>query len=164
MLPPDIYDLARQVILAYGEHKKKIVTAESCTGGLIGAALTQIPGSSIVVERGFITYSNDSKTEVLAVMPETLRAFGAVSQQVAELMAQGALEFSLADVAISVTGVAGPNGGTADKPVGLVYLGLATRAGAIFHYKCNFKGDRGDIRAQTVREALKLLLSAAVPS
>ncbi|MFY9288847.1 MAG: CinA family protein [Alphaproteobacteria bacterium] len=161
MFPPDIYDLSRQVINAYGEQKQKIVTAESCTGGLLTAALTQIPGSSAVLERGFITYSNDAKTEVLAVMPEPLEIYGAVSEPVAEAMAQGALEFSHADVAIAITGIAGPGGATMSKPVGLVYLGLAKRSGALFHLACNFKGDRDDIRMQAVREALKMLLSMA---
>lgn len=160
MLPPDIHDLAQKVIGIYTEQKKKIVTAESCTGGLIAAALTEIPGSSAVVERGFVSYSNESKMEVLAVMPDMVTSFGAVSEQVAEEMAKGALEFSHADIAVSATGIAGPTGGTPDKPIGLVYIGIATRTGAIFHYRCNFKGDRSDIRMQTVKEALKLLMSA----
>ena|ERR1700722_3212688 len=158
MLAPDIHDLARNVIELYTTSKRKIVTAESCTGGLIAATLTEIPGSSVVVERGFVTYSNESKTEVLGIMPELLEDFGAVSAQVAEAMAQGALIFSRADVAVSVTGIAGPGGGSATKPIGLVYVGLANRMGAAFHYQCNFKGDRDDVRAQAVREALKLLM------
>lgn len=160
MFPPDTHDLAQQVITTYTEQKKKIVTAESCTGGLIAAALTEIPGASAVVDRGFVTYTNEAKLEVLAVMPDTLANFGAVSEQVAEDMAKGALEFSHADIAVSATGIAGPSGATPDKPVGLVYLGLATRSGAVFHYKCNFKGDRSDVRMQAVKEALKLLMSA----
>lgn len=161
MLPPDIHDLARKIVETYSTEGRKIVTAESCTGGLVAAALTGIPGSSRVVERGFVTYSNDAKTEVLGVMPELLMEFGAVSQQTAEAMAIGALEFSRADVAVSITGIAGPTGATPGKPVGLVYLGLANRSGAIFHYSCHFKGDRDDIRLQAVREALKVLMSMA---
>jgi nicotinamide-nucleotide amidase len=161
MLPPDLHDLARQVIDAYREHKRRIVTAESCTGGLITSVLTEIPGSSTVVERGFVTYSNDAKIEVLGVMPDMLEDYGAVSKQTAEAMARGALEFSRADIAVSVTGIAGPDGGTLDKPIGLVYIGLASRAGATFHYQCQFKGERDDIRHDAVREALKLLLSSA---
>ena len=146
MFPAAIHDLARNVIDNYGAQGRKIVTAESCTGGLIGGALTQISGSSAVVERGFITYSNNAKTEVLGVMPETLEKYGAVSGEVAEAMAKGALEFSLADTAISVTGIAGPTGGTSAKPVGLVYIGLATRDGVLFHVMNQFSGDRDDVR------------------
>lgn len=161
MFPADIHDLARKVIETYTLQMRKIVTAESCTGGLIAASLTQISGSSAVIERGFVTYSNDAKIEVLGVMPDVLDAYGAVDNKVAEAMAQGALEFSHADVAISVTGIAGPTGATPTKPVGLVYFGLATRLGALFHYKTHYNGDRDDIRMQAVREALRLLHSIA---
>lgn len=157
LLPPDIEQLAQKIISGYAAEKKKIVTAESCTGGLIGAALTSISGSSDVVERGFITYSNDAKVEVLGVMPDYLEMHGAVSREVAEAMATGALEFSLADVAVSVTGIAGPTGGTPSKPVGLVYIGFATRSGALFHTKCEFKGNRESVRLQAVKEALTML-------
>jgi nicotinamide-nucleotide amidase len=159
MLRADIHDLARQVITSYAAQQQKVVTAESCTGGLIAAALTEIPGSSDVVERGFVSYSNDAKIEVLGVHPDALESYGAVSAQVAEAMAHGALEFSRADVAVSVTGIAGPGGGSLNKPVGLVFFGIATRTGALFHLQCQFKGDRDDIRTESVRAALKLLLS-----
>ena len=138
----------------------RIATAESCTGGMVAGALTEIPGSSAVFERGFITYSNDAKVELLGVLPDLLAQEGAVSGEVAEAMATGALEYSLADLAISVTGIAGPDGGTEIKPVGLVYIGLATKAGALFHCKCHFRGSRDEVREQTVHEALRLLLSA----
>jgi nicotinamide-nucleotide amidase len=164
MFAPMIHDLARQIVETYTARQLKIVTAESCTGGLLAAALTEIPGSSAVVERGFITYSNDAKVELVAVPPELIEQFGAVSAEVAEAMATGALEFSLADVAVSATGIAGPGGATPTKSVGLVYLGFATRSGAAFHYACNFKGDRGDIRRQTVHEALQMLLSLQIDS
>ena len=157
MFPTNIHDLAQKVIAAYTQQNRRIVTAESCTGGLIGAALTSISGSSAVVERGFITYSNDAKTEVLGIMSDTIIDYGAVSGEVAELMAKGALEFSLADVAVSCTGVAGPTGGTPSKPVGLVYIGIATRDGALFHVMNEFKGERDAVRAQSVAEALRLL-------
>lgn len=159
MFSPVIYDLAAKVIAAYQRKGRRLVTAESCTGGLVTAALTEISGSSQVVERGFITYSNDAKTEVLAVMPHTLEEFGAVSEPVAEAMAKGALEFSQADVALSVTGIAGPTGGTMMKPVGLVIFGLATREGALFHSQSTFNGDRTNVRHEAVKEALSLLLS-----
>jgi nicotinamide-nucleotide amidase len=164
MFPADIHDLARKTIETYASAKKRIVTAESCTGGLIAAALTEIPGASDVVERGFITYSNDAKIDLLGVLPEFLEQHGAVSAEVAEAMAQGALEYSLADVAVSVTGIAGPTGGMPAKPVGLVYIGLATRSGVLFHLKCQFKGDRSDIREQAVAEALRIVSSQASDS
>lgn len=161
MSTPEIHALAEKTISIYTAKKLKIVTAESCTGGLIAGALTGIPGSSQVVERGFVTYSNDAKTEVLGVMPEILGQFGAVSERTAEEMAKGALEFSQADIAVSATGIAGPDGGSDNKPVGLVYFGLATRKNFLMHYKCIFGGNREDVRRQAVAEALKLLLSIA---
>lgn len=161
MFPPEIHDLARKVIESYGAQQRTIAVVESCTGGLVGAALTQVPGASAVFERGFVTYSDDAKTELLGVRPETLKNYGAVSEPAAEEMAGGALKFSRAETSISVTGIAGPTGATPDKPVGLVCFGLARRAGTVFHVKCQFKGDRDDIRMQAVREALKLLFSAA---
>lgn len=157
--PAEIEELAYNVVTAYARKGKKIVTAESCTGGLIAGALTAIPGSSDVFERGFATYSYDSKSDVLGVLPETIKMCGAVSTQVAEAMAKGALEYSLADCAISVTGIAGPGGGTDQKPVGLVYFGLATKEGSLFHVQGNFSGDRNQVREQTVIEGLKILLS-----
>ena len=159
MLSAALHDLAQKVVTAYAAQNQKIVTAESCTGGLIAAALTSISGASSVLERGFVTYSNDAKLEILGVMPDILAQFGAVSAESAAAMAQGALEFSHADVAIATTGIAGPTGDTSGKPIGLVYLGLATRDGIALHYRCQFNGDRDDIRDQTTREALTLLLS-----
>lgn len=153
----DIYALAEKVIHSYTAKKRRLVTAESCTGGLIAAALTEIPGASAVLERGYVAYSNDAKVEVLGILPETVQLAGAVSADIAEEMAQGALEFSLADIGISITGIAGPDGGTAVKPVGLVYFGLVSRFGARMHYRCEFKGDRSAIRLQAVAEALRLL-------
>jgi len=157
MFPPDIHDLARKLIESCTAQKRKIATAESCTGGLIAAALTEIAGASDVFERGFITYSNEAKIELLGVDAALLQREGAVSAEAAEAMATGALQRAKADIAISATGIAGPGGGTPAKPVGLVYIGLATRDGAVFHYKCLFKGDRDDVRMQAVREALKLM-------
>jgi nicotinamide-nucleotide amidase len=160
MFPQEIRDLTQRIIALHTKEKRRIVTAESCTGGMIGAALTGVPGSSNVFERGFIAYSNDSKIDLLGVLPDVLETFGAVSANVAEAMAEGALTYSLADVSVSVTGIAGPGGATPDKPVGLVYLGLATRDGARFHYRCEFRGNRDAVRLQATHEALKLLLSA----
>lgn len=159
MFSPDIQNLASKVIATYTATGRKIVTAESCTGGLIAGALTEIPGSSAVVERGFVTYSNEAKTEVLGVMPEMIEQFGAVSSRVAEEMAKGALDFSRADIAVAVTGIAGPDGGSLEKPVGLVFFGLASRKGALMHYQCRFFGSRDEVRRQAVEEGLKLVLS-----
>ncbi|MDD3370265.1 MAG: CinA family protein [Alphaproteobacteria bacterium] len=161
MLPSQIHDYAKQLITSFTQKNLRIVTAESCTGGLIAAALTDVPGASAVVERGFVTYSNEAKVDVLGVLPEILNRYGAVSKQVAEEMAQGALAFSHADVAVSVTGIAGPDGGTDKKPVGLVFFGLATKQGALMHYKCQFSGNRDEIRLQAVAEALRLVLPVA---
>ncbi len=159
MFPPAIIALAQKIISTYTNEKRKIVTAESCTGGLLSGALTAIPGSSAVVERGYVTYSNEAKTECLGVTVLALDKCGAVSAQVSEQMAQGALKASLADVAISVTGIAGSGSDDTDKLVGLVYFGLATREGALMHYRCQFSGDRAAVRTQAVAEALTLLLT-----
>ena len=135
----------------------KIATAESCTGGLIAGLLTEIPGSSDVVERGFVTYSNDAKEEMLAVSRDLLIAHGAVSEPVARAMVQGALEHSNADIAVAVTGIAGPGGGSDDKPVGLVHI-AAARSGTLVHRECRF-GDIGrtGVRLASVEVALELL-------
>lgn len=135
-----------------------ICTAESCTGGLVTSRLTDIPGSSDVVDRGFVTYSNDAKTEMLGVDPRLIASHGAVSREVARLMAQGALMRSNADVAVSITGVAGP-GGTLRKPAGLVHFALAVRGGQTLTQVKRF-GDRGrdTVRQLAVQTALTLLL------
>ncbi|HEX4160752.1 MAG TPA: CinA family protein [Rhizomicrobium sp.] len=137
----------------------RIATAESCTGGLIGALLTEIPGSSDVFERGFITYSNAAKTGMLGVPNELIGEWGAVSEPIARRMAEGALEHSSAQIAVAVTGIAGPGGGTAEKPVGLVHIAAARKGAGTLHEKHLF-GDigRSPIRMATVEAALKLLL------
>lgn len=137
----------------------KIATAESCTGGLIAASLTDIPGSSDVFERGFVTYSNESKTELLGIPASLIAEHGAVSEQVARAMSEGALAHSPADVAIAVTGIAGPGGGTAEKPVGLVYIAAAKRGGGQSVQRHLFDGDRESVRLSTVRAALAMALS-----
>lgn len=139
----------------------RLATAESCTGGLIAAALTHVAGSSDVLDRGFVTYSNDAKSELLGVPAELIVACGAVSEPVARRMAQGALERSSADIAVSVTGVAGPGGGSAEKPVGTVWFGLARRGGTERTERLVFDGDRGAVRLATVRHAFTLILRAA---
>ena len=140
----------------------KIVTAESCTGGLVAALLTEIPGSSAVMERGFVTYSNAAKQECLGVPADTIRTHGAVSEETARAMAEGALNASHADIAISITGVAGPDGGTPEKPVGLVWFACARRGGATAARSHRF-GDpgRGSVRLASVGAALAFLEAAA---
>ena len=139
-------------------HGVTLATAESCTGGLVAAALTAIPGSSSVVERGFVTYSNQAKTEMLGVPEEMIEAHGAVSAQVARVMAEGALANSRADISLSVTGIAGPDGGTATKPVGTVHIAAAQRGALTLHRACLFPGDRDAVREQSALAAMDLLM------
>lgn len=158
MFPSDIEALARQVIEAGTERGLMIATAESCTGGLVSGVLTAIAGSSAVVERGFVTYSNAAKAELLGVPSALIDTRGAVSEAVARAMAAGALTRSGAQVSVSVTGVAGPGGGTDDKPVGLVHFGAVGPAGAV-HVERRFGTiGREDVRLASVRVALGLLL------
>jgi nicotinamide-nucleotide amidase len=147
MFPPDLIAEATALLDSFRACNLKLAAAESCTGGLVTALLTEIAGSSDVVERGFVTYSNAAKHELLGV-PETMLArHGAVSEPVARAMAEGALAHSEADVSVAITGVAGPGGGTAEKPVGLVHLAAARRGGATLHRECRF----GDIGRAAVR-------------
>jgi len=151
---------AEALLAACRARKVMLATAESCTGGLIAAALTAIAGSSDVVDRGFVTYSNEAKNQMLGVPMATIAAVGAVSQEVAGLMAAGALERSRAGIAVSVTGVAGPGGGSAAKPVGLVWFGLARRGAAVRTESRVFPGDRAAIRAATVAHAFAMIRAA----
>ena len=151
-------DLVEQLFEKLKTSKRKLVTAESCTGGMIATAITDKAGSSEIFERGFVTYSNEAKIDCLNVDPQTLEKYGAVSEQVAIEMADGALKNSQASVSISVTGIAGPDGGTPEKPIGLVYIGYALKGGVAQATKHNFEGSREDIRLQTTRDALKHLL------
>jgi nicotinamide-nucleotide amidase len=138
-----------------------LATAESCTGGLIAATLTAIAGSSDVLERGFVTYSNDAKREMLGVPDATLEAAGAVSEEVAQAMAEGTLAASGADIALSVTGIAGPGGATDHKPVGLVFIGAARRGRALVVERHVFEGDRAAIREASVAVAFRLARTLA---
>lgn len=158
VLPPDLLDQAASVLEACRAGGLTVATAESCTGGLIAAVLTEIPGSSDVVDRGFVTYSNEAKQELLGVPADLLATHGAVSEPVARAMADGALARSRAGVTVAVTGVAGPGGGSPDKPVGLVWLAVARRDGATVAVERRF-GDigRAGIRLETVRVALELI-------
>ncbi len=152
---PDV----REVIDLLREKSLTIATAESCTGGLIGAELVNVPGASDVYGYGFITYANEAKEKILGVKRETLSTVGAVSPETAEEMARGAAYAAGSDLAVSVTGIAGPGGGSPEKPVGLVYIGLYDRGNVIVK-KCLFSGDRKEIRNQTRDTALSLILRA----
>jgi nicotinamide-nucleotide amidase len=149
--------LAQSVLDACRARGWHVATAESCTGGLVAGALTAIAGSSDVVERGFVTYSNEAKSELLGVPAETIAAHGAVSAETAAAMAEGAVARSPVDLAVSVAGVAGPGGGSAEKPVGLVIFGLARRGRPCRTERHIFTGDRSAIRRTAVHHALGLL-------
>ena len=139
-----------------------LATAKSCTGGLVAGALTDIAGSSDVVDRGFVTYSNDAKQQMLGVPAETLKQFGAVSRQTAEAMALGALSRAEVDLAVAITGIAGPGGGSKDKPVGLVHFAVAARDGSLAHAEMRY-GDIGrlPVRHKSVLQALAMLKEMA---
>lgn len=157
MFPKEILELTAAVLDRARHAQRKLATAESCTGGLIAAALTEIAGSSDVVERGFVTYSNEAKSELLGVPADLIRSEGAVSEPVARAMAEGAIARSGADVAVAVTGIAGPGGATASKPVGLVHIACARKGGATLHERHVFPGDRGAVRLAAVGAALLLV-------
>lgn len=166
VLPAKIERLARDVIERNRAAGRTIVTAESCTGGLVAAALTEIPGSSAVLQSGFVTYSNESKIKTLKVGEELIDTFGAVSVAVAWAMAQGALKRSSADVAVAISGVAGPDGGTPQKPVGTVVFAVAERGKSpedVHADKIQFGEDksRAEIRMAATLHALELLLPPA---
>ena len=154
-------DLASSVLDLCRKAGLKLATAESCTGGMVAAALTDIAGSSDVVERGFVTYSNEAKTELLGVPASMIAAHGAVSAQVASAMVQGALARAPVDVAVSVTGIAGPGGATKGKPVGLVYFAVARKGDEARVERHNYQGERAAIRSAATERALELLLEAA---
>ena len=153
--------LSETVLDICREARLKLATAESCTGGMVAAALTDIAGSSDVVERGFVAYSNEAKTELLGVPAAMIAAHGAVSAQVATAMAQGALTRAPVDLAVSVTGIAGPGGATPGKPVGLVYFAIARKGHAGRVERHTYHGDRAAVRAAATERALELLLEAA---
>ena len=153
-----MHSLVEELSLLLTRKNMRLVTAESCTGGMIAAVMTDRSGSSAVFERGFVTYSNESKIEELGVKSETIETHGAVSEQTAREMAEGALKHSHADIALSITGIAGPAGGTDEKPVGLVYIGIALRNQPANIFRNLFEGDRTTIRQVTVEKALELLI------
>ena len=158
----DARALCRSLLDLCRMRKLTIATAESCTGGLVAGALTDIAGSSAVVDRGFVTYTNAAKHQMLGVPNATIERHGAVSRETAEAMVRGALGHANADLAVSITGIAGPGGGTADKPVGLVHFAAASRGGNLIHRERRF-GDigRGEVRRLSVLQALAMLTELA---
>lgn len=155
-----VIKLAEAVIGGCRAAGLKVATVESCTGGLIAGALTGIAGSSDVLERGFVTYSNEAKCELVGVPATLIDAHGAVSAEVARAMAEGGLAQSYADIAVSVTGIAGPGGGTETKPVGLVHFACAARDKPVALHHEVFAGDRNSVREASIRQALSMIVAA----
>ena len=157
MIPDDLLAEAEVLLAACRARNIRLATAESCTGGLIAATLTAIAGASDVVDRGFVTYSNEAKHEQVGVPIGLIQTDGAVSETVARAMAEGALARSRATIAVSVTGVAGPGGGTSEKPVGLVWFGLARKGQPAISERRLLPGDRTGVRAAAVRHAIAMI-------
>jgi nicotinamide-nucleotide amidase len=155
IMESELFKLAEQLGRLLKANGIKIATAESCTGGWIAQVITDVPGSSAWFDRGFVTYSNAAKVQMLGVIPQTLEKYGAVSAETATEMAAGALAHSAADVAIAVTGIAGPDGGTPEKPVGTVFIAWARKNGEANVVKKQLSGNRRQIRAQTVKNAIE---------
>lgn len=164
MYPDPLLDKAAALLDAMKRQRTRLVIAESCTGGLIAGCITEIAGSSVVFDRGFVTYSNEAKSEILGVPDELLAALGAVSAEVAGAMVAGALARSPAGLALSVTGVSGPGGGSKEKPVGTVFMAVARRGETPAAHRFQFAGDRTGVRLATVDRALDLLLERARPA
>ncbi|HEY8246375.1 MAG TPA: nicotinamide-nucleotide amidohydrolase family protein [Hyphomicrobium sp.] len=164
LFPPDLYDAAQSLLAELQRRALLIATAESCTGGLLAGLLTEVPGASAMVERGFVTYSDAAKTELLGVPADLIARYGAVSAEVGRAMAEGALKNTPAHVAVSITGIAGPDGGSPEKPVGLVYIAVAAKGERTRTHECRF-GDIGrrDVRLASVRQALKLARGVVKP-
>ena len=160
MFDPTLIRAATALLTECRTYGLMLATAESCTGGLIAGILTEIAGSSDVLDRGFVTYSNAAKSDMLGVPPELIEADGAVSGPVAASMADGALLRSQAALAVAVTGVAGPGGGSQDKPVGTVWFGVASRGASVVTERQMFPGDRTAVRRATVEHALAMLNAA----
>lgn len=162
MFSNELLNSAESLLEQCRRRRWRLATAESCTGGLIGGCLTAIAGSSDVFDRGVVSYSNTAKTDLLDVPKRLLDRLGAVNAEVAEAMVRGILARSSADLAIAVTGIAGPGGGSASKPVGLVYLAVGLRSGAVEVHRQVFPGDRTEVRLATVATALDLLMRAVL--
>jgi len=153
--------MAEAVLAACRDAGLKLATAESCTGGLISGCLTAVAGSSDVVDRGFVTYTNEAKSQLLGVELAMFDLHGAVSEEVARAMAEGAINNSDAQISIAVTGIAGPSGGSSEKPVGLVHIAAAKDGAETLHERHIFSGDREDVRTNTVSAALEMVLGLA---
>ncbi len=160
IFPAGCAHLARGLLAEAARKGVRLATAESCTGGLIAGCLTEVAGSSAVVDRGYVVYDNRAKLEMLGVRAATLAAHGAVSEDTAREMVRGALARSGCDLAVAVTGIAGPGGGSEAKPVGLVHVAAGRRGGAVLHQRHVFAGDRSAVRLATVEAALSLALAA----
>jgi nicotinamide-nucleotide amidase len=165
MVDAELFERACALLDLCRTKKLKIAAAESCTGGLLAATLTEIAGSSDVFERGFVTYSNEAKQTMLGVAPTTLAKHGAVSRETAEAMARGALAHAPVDLAVSITGIAGPGGAVAGRPVGLVHFAAASRAGRLIHRERRYgEIGRAQVRRASVIEALAMLMELADPA
>jgi len=158
MLDEDIVEAAKQLMAICKRKNLLVATAESCTGGLVAGTLSEVPGVSSILDRGYVTYSNQAKHEMLGVSREVLDRHGAVSRETAEAMVRGVLGRSRVDLTVSVTGIAGPDGGSAEKPVGLVHFAAATRTGKLMHAEMRY-GDigRANVRKQSVLKAFLML-------
>jgi nicotinamide-nucleotide amidase len=158
----ELAERAERLLELCKTKKLTLATAESCTGGLLSAVITEIPGSSLVLDRGFVTYTNEAKQQMLGVAPTTITTYGAVSRECAEEMAKGALAHALVDLSVSITGVAGPTGAVPGKPIGLVHFAAASRSGRMIHHDRKF-GDigRSNVRRASVVQALAMLMELA---
>jgi nicotinamide-nucleotide amidase len=162
MVDDDIVVAAKTLLDICKRKNLLIATAESCTAGLVAGTLTEVPGTSSILDRGYVTYSNQAKHEMLGVSRDSLKAYGAVSRQVAEEMARGVLGHATVDLAVSVTGIAGPDGGSAEKPVGLVHFAVAARSGYLKHEEKRFGAiGRSEVRKLSVLQAFRMLHDAA---
>jgi nicotinamide-nucleotide amidase len=161
MLEKHVIDRAAEIVARCRGAGLMVATVESCTGGLVSAVLTAVPGSSDVVDRGLVTYSNEAKTALADVPPALIEAYGAVSAEVAAAMARGGLARSNAQIAVAVTGIAGPGGGTRDKPVGLVHFACAREGRDVALHREVFRGDRAAVRQASVLRALDMIEGAA---
>jgi nicotinamide-nucleotide amidase len=158
MIDKDIVAASKRLFDICRRKNLKIATAESCTGGLVAGTVTEIPGSSHLLDRGFVTYSNEAKQDMLGVPPELLERYGAVSRETAEAMAKGALAHAPVDLAVSITGIAGPDGGSDTKPVGLVHFGVASASGLFAHAEKRFGNPgRAKVRKHSVLQAFVML-------
>ena len=163
MIDDDIVEAAKRLLDICKRKNLTVATVESCTAGLVAGTLTEVPGTSSILDRGFVTYSNQAKQDMVGVSAATLKAHGAVSRQTAEEMVRGALSHAAVDLAVSITGIAGPDGGSDEKPVGLVHFGAASRSGQFVHDEKRFGNiGRSQVRKQSVLKAFRMLHDLAV--